>query len=176
VIEYFRLAFGTIVVLLPGAAVARALGQRSISAVLAWGLACVFVAWTVVFIVHSNIEAAALVLAALGIGALVARRISEPGSLTSEPGSQDRRTRFGSGALLVGIVLGFFLWHVEGVVVGDGLFHEARVAQARRPRQPAPAHGRRRSRTAACTRGTPSRSGTASSRSSAGCPVSMPAA
>ena len=126
-IEYFRLAFGTIVVLLPGAAVARALGQRSISAVLAWGLACVFVAWTVVFIVHSNIEAAALVLAALGIGALVARRISEPGSLTSEPGSQDRRTRFGSGALLVGIVLGFFLWHVEGVVVGDGLFHEARV-------------------------------------------------
>jgi hypothetical protein len=139
VIEYIRLAFGTIVVLLPGVAVARTLGQRSVSAVLAWGLACVFIAWALVFIVHSNIEAAALVLAALGIGALVARRISEPGS-PLKPGSrvsrraqrstsesQDHRTRVGRGALLVGIVLGWFLWHVEGVVVGDGLFHEARV-------------------------------------------------
>src|SRR5206468_5450440 len=28
---------------------------------------------------------------------------------------------------LVGVGLGWFLWHVEGVVTGDGLFHEARV-------------------------------------------------
>ena len=32
-----------------------------------------------------------------------------------------------SGVWLVGLVLGWFLWHVEGAVTGDGLFHEARV-------------------------------------------------
>jgi len=138
VIEYLRLAFGTVVVLLPGVAVARAFGQRSASATLAWGLACVFVAWAVVFTVHSNIRAAALVLAAIGIGALLLRY--EPGSLF-KPGSRVSRsprqleTRFGPGlergssawVWAVGIVLGWFLWHVEGVVLGDGLFHEARV-------------------------------------------------
>ncbi len=115
-IEYLRLAFGTIVVLLPGAAVARALGQRSASAMLAWGLACVFVAWAVVFTVHSNIRVAALILAVIAITALV---------LGWDHGTQERRGT--PWAWAVGIVLGWFLWHVEGVVAGDGLFHEARV-------------------------------------------------
>jgi hypothetical protein len=115
-IEYLRLAFGTAVVLLPGAAVARAFGQRSASAVLAWGLACIFVAWAVVFTVHSNIRVAAVILAIIGITALV---------LGWDRGVQ---ARLGAGwAWALGIVLGWFLWHVEGVVVGDGLFHEARV-------------------------------------------------
>jgi hypothetical protein len=115
-IEYLRLAFGTAVVLLPGAAVARAFGQRSASAVLAWGLACIFVAWAVVFTVHSNIRVAAVILAIIGITALV---------LGWDRGVQ---VRLGAGwAWALGIVLGWFLWHVEGVVVGDGLFHEARV-------------------------------------------------
>jgi hypothetical protein len=115
-IEYLRLAFGTAVVLLPGAAVARALGQRSASATLAWGLACIFVAWAVVFTVHSNIRVAALILAVIAITAIV---------LAWDRGTRERR---GTGwAWGVGIVLGWFLWHVEGVVIGDGLFHEARV-------------------------------------------------
>jgi hypothetical protein len=115
-IEYLRLAFGTAVVLLPGAAVARAFGQRSASAVLAWGLACIFVAWAVVFTVHSNIRVAAVILAIIGITAIV---------LGWDRGVQ---VRLGAGwAWALGIVLGWFLWHVEGVVVGDGLFHEARV-------------------------------------------------
>jgi hypothetical protein len=125
VIDYLRLAFGTIVVLLPGFAVARALGQRSVSAVFAWALGAAFVAWAVVFTVHSNIRLAALVLLAITVGALAFGRRA--------------RTRFGSfradGTLLRsprwvivgGIVLGWFLWHVSEVVVGDGLFHEARV-------------------------------------------------
>jgi hypothetical protein len=116
-IEYLRLAFGTVVMLLPGALVARAFGQRSASATLAWGLACVFVAWAIVFTVHSNIRLAALILAVIGITALIVghRRVRAA-------------ERLGSGwAWAVGIVLGWFLWHVEGVVVGDGLFHEARV-------------------------------------------------
>jgi hypothetical protein len=123
VIDYLRLAFGTIVVLLPGFAVARALGQRSVAAVLAWALAAVFVAWAVVFIVHSNIELAVLILAAITVGALIAGRgrRPEPGSL-SEPGSRAPKWVIG-----VGIVLGWFLWSISEVIVGDGLFHEARV-------------------------------------------------
>jgi hypothetical protein len=125
VIEYLRLAFGTVVVLLPGVAVARALGQRSASATLAWGLACVFVAWAVVFTVHHSIHLAVAILALLTVAALLARRAHEPGS-RFEPGSRvSRRARV--TVWLFGIVLGGFLWHVEGAVVGDGLFHEGRV-------------------------------------------------
>jgi hypothetical protein len=122
VIVYLRLAFGTACVLAPGWAVARALAQRSVSAVLAWATASVFVAWAAVFTLHRSIHLAAVVLAVIFVGALIVRRrrTHEPGS-QGEPGSRDSR------ALLVGLVLGWFLWHVEGAVTGDGLFHEARV-------------------------------------------------
>jgi len=117
VIEYLRLAFGTVVVLLPGAAVARAVGHRSASATLAWGLGCVFVAWGAVFTFHRSIHLAVAVLAVLLVaGVLVARRRT---SVERAPRSVP--------VWLFGIVLGWFLWHVEGAVVGDGLFHEARV-------------------------------------------------
>ena len=116
-IEYLRLAFGTAVVLLPGVAVARALGQRSASATLAWALACVFVAWAAVFTLHRSIHLAVVVLAVLGVAALVAgrRQLRGIASLSRAP------------VWLLGVVLGWFLWHTEGAVTGDGLFHEARV-------------------------------------------------
>jgi hypothetical protein len=108
VIEYLRLAFGTILVLLPGLALGR-----SVSEVLAWTMGAVFAAWAVVFAVHSNVKLAVIVLAFLFVGALVARR--------------RRRLRVPRTTLVVGVVLGWFLWHVAGAVVGDGLFHEGRV-------------------------------------------------
>jgi hypothetical protein len=108
VIEYLRLAFGTILVLLPGLALGR-----SVSEVLAWTMGAVFAAWALVFAVHSNIRLALIVLAFLFVGALVARR--------------RRRLRVPRSTLVVGVVLGWFLWHVAGAVVGDGLFHEGRV-------------------------------------------------
>jgi hypothetical protein len=117
-IEYLRLAFGTVVVLAPGAAVSRALGQRSAAALLAWSTAAVFVAWAVVFTVHADIVLAGLVLAGIFAASLVfiaARGVREPGS---------GRTAW---PWLVGLVLGGFLWHVAGPVTGDGLFHEARI-------------------------------------------------
>jgi hypothetical protein len=117
-IDYLRLAFGTIVVLLPGFAVARALGQRSVSAVLAWALAAAFVAWAVVFTVHSNIKLAVLVLAAITVGALIAGRRG--------PRDEDA-VRSPKWVIGIGIVLGWLLWGVSDVIVGDGLFHEARV-------------------------------------------------
>ena len=107
-IEYLRLAFGTILVLLPGLALGR-----SVSEVLAWTMGAVFAAWALVFAVHSNIRLALIVLAFLFVGALVARR--------------RRRLRVPRSTLVVGVVLGWFLWHVAGAVVGDGLFHEGRV-------------------------------------------------
>ncbi len=117
-IEYLRLAFGTVVVLAPGAAVARAFGGRSAATLLAWSIACVFVAWSVVFVVHSNISLAGIVLALIFLAAVLIRR-----RLPRRP----RDERGSSAPWLVGIVLGWFLWHVAGPVVGDGLFHEARV-------------------------------------------------
>jgi hypothetical protein len=117
VIVYLRLAVGTLCVLAPGWAVARAFGQRGASAVLAWTMAAVFVAWASVFTFHRSIHLAVVVLAVIFVAALVVERARDPGS-RSEPRS---------GVWLFGVVLGWFLWHVEGVVTGDGLFHEARV-------------------------------------------------
>ena len=109
-IEYIRLAFGTVLVLLPGLALGRTMSE-----VVAWTMGALFLAWTVVFTAHSNIKVAALLLLVLFVAALVARR-----RLAIE------RQRPG-GAIAIGIVLGWFLWHTAGAVVGDGLFHEARV-------------------------------------------------
>ena len=76
-IVYLRLAFGTLCVLAPGFAVARAFGQRSISAVLAWTMASVFVAWAAVFALHRSIHLAVAVLAVILVVALLAARIRE---------------------------------------------------------------------------------------------------
>jgi hypothetical protein len=117
ILEYIRLAFATFLVLLPGKLVARALGRRSLSAALAWSLACVFVAWSAVFLLHRSIHLALAILLVIAIGALVAlrRRCQAP------------KVPDTLWVWLGGVILGFLLWHVEGAVTGDGLFHEARV-------------------------------------------------
>ena len=120
-IEYLRLAFGTVVVLAPGAAVALALGRRSAASLLAWATASVFVAWALVFAIHSTIRLAAIVLAAI-FAIAVAVSLLRPRRRAAGPRA------FGSPwPWLVGLVLGWSLWHVAGAVTGDGLFHEARV-------------------------------------------------
>ena len=130
--EYLRLAFATVVVLTPGRLVARALGQRGTSATLAWGFAALFVAWAVVFLIHGTVWLAAGVLAAGGAGALIAERArparSRPaGRLLFAPPSERPSPRGRGGVFSLGVVLGLLLWHVAGVVTGDGLFHLARV-------------------------------------------------
>ncbi len=120
-IEYLRLAFGTALVLLPGVAVAGAFGRRTVSAVLAWTLAAVFAAWAVVFAVHSTIRLAAGLLAVITLVAFAV------GRRTHRPRVRDAPAFGSAGWLAAGVVLGWFLWLVEGAVVGDGLFHEGRV-------------------------------------------------
>ena len=123
--DYIRLAFATFVVLLPGRLVARALGQRLLSATVAWSLAAIFVAWAVVFTLHRSIHLAVAVLALVAVLAVAARALGVRRS------SDDRLTVLrGPGrwiSWLSGVFLGLLLWHVEGAVTGDGLFHEARV-------------------------------------------------
>ncbi len=119
-IEYLRLAFGTFVVLVPGIAVSRALRMRSVAAAFAWSLACVFVAWAAVFALHRSIHLAVAVLAVITVAALIAGR--------GRHGGRGHAVSIGQAPVWIfGIVLGWFLWHVESPVVGDGLFHEARV-------------------------------------------------
>ena len=115
-IEYLRLAFGTFVVLVPGMAVARALRTRSVAAMFAWALASVFVAWAVVFTVHRSIHLAVAMLAAITLVALIVGRRESIGLVGAR-----------APVWIFGVVLGWFMWHVESPVVGDGLFHEARV-------------------------------------------------
>ena len=126
--EYLRLAFATGVVLLPGFLIARALGQRSVSASLAWAFLALFAAWAAVFAFHSTIRLAATVLAGIGIaaGIVAGRALVRPHAPTVDAGPDP--VAWGRRAVLFGgVVLGLLLWHVEGAVGGDGLFHEARV-------------------------------------------------
>jgi len=118
ILDYLRLAGATAVVLLPGALIARAAGRRSTAASFVFGLAAVFAAWAVVFTVHGGIGLALWVLAGIGVLALLAgaRRPLRP-----------PRPRGGAAVFAGGLVLGIALWHVAGVVTGDGLFHLARV-------------------------------------------------
>ncbi|MEI8105466.1 MAG: hypothetical protein WCH31_06460 [Actinomycetes bacterium] len=116
--EYLRLAAATAVVLAPGFLIARAFGQRSTSATLAWAFAAIFAAWTVVFVVHGTISLALVVLGAIGVIALLrGHRRPQPFTLVAGHGT----------VLAVGLLLGIALWHVAGPVTGDGLFHLARV-------------------------------------------------
>jgi hypothetical protein len=121
VIEYLRLAFATVLVLVPGRLIARSFGQRSTSTTLAWGMAAIFVAWAIVFTVHGTIWLAVLVLVVIGVAAsVVARRRGRGRKITLRP--------HGHGTVLLGgVFLGMLLWHVAGIVSGDGLFHLHRV-------------------------------------------------
>ena len=118
--EYLRLAFGTACVFLPGWAVMRAFGGRGASELVAWTLGCLFVVWAVVFTVHGSIRLAALLLGVVFVAGLAGRLLRRA---RPSPGAAPDSW----GPALVGVVLGWAMWGVAGAVVGDGLFHEARV-------------------------------------------------
>jgi hypothetical protein len=112
-IDYLRLAFGTVLVLLPGLALGRTVAEA-----LAWTMGAVFAAWAVVFAVHSDIRVAVALMGVMLVAAVIIRRrtVSDTFKVL------DSWLPIGAG-----VVLGWLLWHVAGAVVGDGLFHEGRV-------------------------------------------------
>ena len=119
-----QLVFGLAVVLAPGALLARTLGVRGVSATLAWGLALVFAALAVTFVVHGSLTLTLVLLllagvAALAVGIVRGRRSDVASSRHELP---HRGAVFAAGALL-----GLLLWHVAGHVGGDGFFHLARI-------------------------------------------------
>ena len=114
---WLRVVAATLVLMLPGALVARALRLRGASATVAFALGALGPALALVFFVHSSIWLALVVLAAIAVVALpFALRV------VSGPPSWDTLT-----VALAGLVLGALLWHVAGVVNGDALFHLGRV-------------------------------------------------
>jgi hypothetical protein len=114
---WLRLVAGSLVLLLPGALVARALRLRGASATVAWGLGALGPALLLVFVVHSSILLALAVLGAVGVVALpFALRV------VSGPPAWDTLT-----VAFLGLAFGIALWHVGGVVSGDALFHLGRV-------------------------------------------------
>jgi hypothetical protein len=114
---WLRLVAASLVLLLPGTLVARALRLRGASATVVWGLAALGPALLLVFVVHSSIWLALAVLAAVGIVALpfAVRVVSGPPAWDT------------LAVALVGLAFGIALWRVAGVVHGDALFHLARV-------------------------------------------------
>jgi hypothetical protein len=114
---YLKLSAATLVVLLPGSLLARALGRPSVSATLAWSLAGIFGAGAVMFVVHGSLDLALGLYVAFGAGGLVA--------LLRRAEWVPRRRP--AGVILLGVVLGALLWHVAGTLDGDALFHLARV-------------------------------------------------
>src|SRR5581483_469487 len=113
---WLQLAFASLVLLLPGALVARALGQRGAAATLAWSVGVVAVALAITFAVHASLTLALVLVLAAGAVALPFQR---------RPRSFDARV---PGAIvLAGLGLGIALWSLEGIVRGDALFHLGRM-------------------------------------------------
>jgi hypothetical protein len=114
---YLRLAFATMVVLLPGAAVARALRAPGVSGLLAWTCASLFASLAVMFAVHGSLWLALGLHLGVGVAALpFAAGAKEP-----------ERARAAGLVIALGVVFGMLLWKVAGTIDGDALFHLARV-------------------------------------------------
>ena len=118
-----RLFAATACLLLPGALVARALRAPGFSAAFAWALGALFAAMTVVFLVHSSLGLALVLLAVVAAVALVAVLKGQ-----TPEGSVPREWLAPAAVALAGLIFGMALWsltrHLTG---GDDYFHLARV-------------------------------------------------
>src|SRR5438874_3672017 len=105
---WLRLVAASLVLLLPGSLVARALRLRGASATVVFGLGALGPALLLVFLVHSSIWLALIVLVVVALVAL-------PFALdvVSGPPAWDTLA-----VAFAGVVLGILLWHVAGVVNG----------------------------------------------------------
>lgn len=114
---YVRLVAATLCLLVPGALVARALGQQSVFAALSWSLAGLTAASAMMFAVEGPLWWALALYAGIGAVALpftVMRPLRRP-------------SPFVLGVAAAGIAFGIALWAIAGQLDGDALFHLARI-------------------------------------------------
>jgi hypothetical protein len=116
-ILWIRLAFATLVLLLPGILVARALGRRGAAAALTWSVALVAGALAFSFAVHGSLNLALALVLAAGALALPFQRKQVTVCYLRGRGL----------VALTGLALGGALWWSEGIVRGDALFHLGRI-------------------------------------------------
>jgi hypothetical protein len=115
VTAWFQLAVGTVVLLLPGSLVARALGVGGVAESLTWSLVLVAGALALTFAVHGSLTLTLVLVLVAGLIALpFARR-------------RPQLDRSHGGIVLAGLGFGVALWSIEGIVRGDALFHLARM-------------------------------------------------
>jgi len=113
---WLRLAAATLVLLLPGRLLARALGRSTAAGALVWSCALVAAALALTFAVHGPLDLTLALVLAAGAVALPFSRVRRPDT-----------PPYGLAAALLGGALGIALWSVEGVIHGDALFHLGRM-------------------------------------------------
>jgi hypothetical protein len=114
---WLRLAAATLVLLLPGRLVARALGRRGPAAAFVWSVGLVAFALAVTFAVHGSLTLTLVLVLAAGSVALPFQR----------RGGTDSDLRIPATVTLAGIGLGIALWGLAGIIKGDALFHLGRM-------------------------------------------------
>jgi hypothetical protein len=118
VITWLQLAVGTVVVLLPGRAVAGALGVAGPAETLTWSLGLVAAALALTFAVHGSLLLTLVLVLGAGAVALVTHRHKRRSRLV---------THRHELLVLAGLGFGIALWSIEGIVRGDALFHLGRM-------------------------------------------------
>jgi hypothetical protein len=110
-----RLGAATACLLLPGAAISRALGVSGLAGVFAWSMTALFGATAVMFAVHGSLWLALILLGVIALAAL-------PFALRQAAD----RSPWRAGVVLLGVAAGISLWWVSRYD-GDAFFHLARV-------------------------------------------------
>jgi hypothetical protein len=114
---WLRLAAATLVLLMPGRLVARALGRSGPAAAFAWSVGLVAAALALTFAVHGSLTLTLIFVLGAGALALPFQKRQVTDCYLRVPGT----------VALAGVGLGIALWGIEGIVKGDALFHLGRM-------------------------------------------------
>jgi len=114
---WLRLAAATLVLLIPGRLVARALGRSGPASAFVWSVGLVAAALALMFAVHASLGLVLVLLLVVSVLALPFQKKQVA----------DSNLRIRGAVALAGIGLGIALWGIEGVIRGDALFHLGRM-------------------------------------------------
>ncbi len=114
---WLRLAAATLVLLVPGRLVARALGRSGPASAFVWSVGLVAAALALTFAVQASLTLTLVLVLCAGAVALPFQKRQVTDCYLRVP-----RT-----VALAGVGLGIALWGIEGVIKGDALFHLGRM-------------------------------------------------